>query len=91
MPTENVAVARAQSPQNLHALDGVDVAVQVAHLQADVAQVVGEILGGALGQRGDEHALAQFDTLAAKLDRLRRSAPLSGRTVIFGPAARSGG
>ncbi len=67
---ENVELARAQRAQNLHALDGVDVAVQVAHLEADVAQVIGQILRGALRERGDEHALALLDALAAELDRL---------------------
>ena len=67
---ENVELGGAQAAQDLHALDRIDVAVQVAHLQADVAQVIGQVFRGALGQRGDEHALLLLDALAAELDRL---------------------
>jgi hypothetical protein len=37
-------------------------------LKFEIAQVVREVLGGALGERGDEHALALLDALAAQLD-----------------------
>ena len=67
---QHVELRRPQRAQNLHALDGVDVAVQVAHLQPDIAQVVGKILRRAFGQRGDEHALVLFDALPAKLQRV---------------------
>ena len=50
--------AQAQVAQNLDALQGVNVRVQVVHLDVDLAQIVGQVLGHALGQRGDEHALA---------------------------------
>ena len=67
---QNVEIGGAQAAQNFHALDRVDVAVQIAHLQSDIAQIIGQILGGAFGQGGDEHALLLFDSLAAKLDRV---------------------
>ena len=57
MPTRMSNSAARSRAQNLHPLDRIDVAVQVAHFQADVAQVIGEILRGPLRQGGDEHAL----------------------------------
>ena len=44
--------------------------MQVADLQADILQVVGEVLGGTLGQGGDEHAFPGFHAGAAELDGL---------------------
>ncbi len=67
---ENIEVGRAQSAQDFHALDRVDVAVQITHLQSDIAQIIRQIFGRALGQRGDQNALLLFDALPAKLDRL---------------------
>ena len=67
---EDVELRRAQGAQDFHALDRVDVAVQVAHFQADIAQVIGQVFGGALGERGDEHALLLLHPLAAELDRV---------------------
>ena len=66
---ENVEIRRAQSAQNFHALNGVDVAVQVAHFQSDIAQIIGKIFGRALGQRCHQNALAFFHALTAKLNR----------------------
>jgi hypothetical protein len=68
MPTSTSQSPAAQAAEDFHTLDGVDVAVQVADFEVQIAQVVREILGGAFGERGDEHALALFDALAAKLD-----------------------
>ena len=48
-PDENIEIGGAQSAQNLDALDGVDVAVQIAHLQSDIAQIIGQIFRGAFG------------------------------------------
>ena len=50
---EHVEVGEAQAAQDLHALQRVDVAVQVAHAHTHLAEVVGEVLGHALGERGD--------------------------------------
>ena len=51
---EHVELAEAQPAQGLDALDGVDVAVQVAHPQPLLEQVLGEVLRHLLRQRGDE-------------------------------------
>ena len=42
--------------------------MKVADFKADVAQVVGKVLGGPLRQGGHEHSLAFLDALAAQLD-----------------------
>ena len=39
---------RCPAGQDFHALDGVDVAVEIANFQADIAQIIGEILGSSL-------------------------------------------
>ena len=65
---EDIELGGAQGAQDFDALDGVDVAVEIADFQADVAQVIGEIFGRAFGEGGDEDALVQFDALAAELD-----------------------
>ena len=44
--------------------------MQVAHFQADIAQVIGEIFRGPLRQGGDKDALLAFHPLAAELDRI---------------------
>jgi hypothetical protein len=72
---QHVEGAQAQVAQDLHALHGVDVAVQVAHLHAVVRQVVGQLLGHALGQRGDEHTLVD---LHADADLLQHVVHLRG-------------
>jgi hypothetical protein len=62
---EHITVAFAQAAENLNTLDGVDVAVQVSNFKVEIAQVVGEVLGGALGECSDEHALSPLDALPA--------------------------
>ena len=54
---EHVEFALAQRAQNLDPFDGVNLAVQIADVHADVAQIIGQFLGGALGQRRHQHAL----------------------------------
>jgi hypothetical protein len=61
---QHVEGAQPQVADDLHPLDGVDVRVQVAHLDAVFRQVVGELLGHALGQRGDQHALVLLHAVA---------------------------
>ena len=61
---QHVEGAQAQVADDLDALDGVDVAVEVTHFHAVVVQVIGELLGHPLGQRGDQHALADVDPVA---------------------------
>ena len=53
-PDEHVELAQAQVAQDLYALEGVDVGVQVPDLQALLEQVVGQVLGHFLGEGGDQ-------------------------------------
>ena len=67
---EHVELAEAQGAQDLDALHGVDVGVQVAHPEPLLEQVVGEVLGHLLGQRRDEHAVALGDAVVDVLDEV---------------------
>ncbi len=67
---KNIEVGRAQATQDFHALDRVDIAVQITHLQSHIAQIIRQIFGRALRQRRNENALLFFDPLPAKLNRL---------------------
>ena len=53
MPTSDVELAEAQIAQDVDAVERLDVGVQVADAHAELAVVVGQVLGHALGQRGD--------------------------------------
>ena len=55
---QRVERAEPQVADDLDALDGVDVGVHVAHADALLVQVFGEVLGHALGQHGDQRAVA---------------------------------
>ena len=57
-PHHHVVGSQPQVAQNLHPLDGVNLAVEVVYLDVQFAQIVGQVLGHALGQCGDQHALA---------------------------------
>ena len=67
---ENVEIGRAQAAQNFHALNRVDVAMQIADLQSDIAQVIGEIFRCSFRQRRYQNSLILFHALPAKLDRV---------------------
>ena len=54
---QHIKRAQAQVAQNFHPLHRVDVAVQIAHLDAVVAQIIGELLGHAFGEGGDQNPL----------------------------------
>ena len=58
---EHVELAEAQRPQDLDPLERVDLAVQVPDADAELEEVVGEVLRHLLGERGDEHALVALD------------------------------
>jgi hypothetical protein len=81
---QHVELAAAQIAQDLDALEGVDVAVQVADAHAELGVVLGEILGHALGERGDEHALVRFTRSRMRASRRSSTWPATGRTVISG-------
>ena len=55
---QHVEDAQAQVADDLDALDRVDVGMQVAHPHLVIGQEVGEILGHALGERGDQHPMS---------------------------------
>ena len=55
---QHVEFAQAQVADDFNPLDGVDIRVQIAHLDAVFGQIVGQILGHALGQRRHQHPLA---------------------------------
>jgi hypothetical protein len=90
---EDVEVAFAEGAQDFDTLDGVNLAVEVADVDADVAEVIGELLGGALGQRGDEDAFLPLDALAGFFDEVVNLAsanlpaePQGGRKMELKPA-----
>ena len=55
---QHVEGAEAQVADDLDALDRVDVGMHVAHAHAVLVQIFGQVLGHALGQHGDERAVA---------------------------------
>ena len=44
--------------------------MQITHFQSDIAQIIGQIFGGAFGQCRDKNALILFHALAAKFNRI---------------------
>src|SRR5579884_796305 len=62
--------AQAQVAQDLGALQGLDVRVQVVNLDVQVFQVLGQVLGHLLGQRRHQHALALLHTLTYLADEV---------------------
>ena len=71
---QHVEHAHAQLAQQLDPAQRVDLGVQVAHPDAELEQVVGEVLGHLLGQRGDEDALV---ALGADLDLVHQVVDLA--------------
>ncbi len=59
MPTSTSNSPEPQLAQQLDPAQRVDLGVQVAHPDAQLQQVVGEVLGHLLGQRGDQHPLVR--------------------------------
>ena len=55
---QHVEGAEAQVADDLDALDRVDVGMHVAHPDAVLVQIFGQVLGHALGQHGDQRAIA---------------------------------
>jgi hypothetical protein len=70
MPTSTSNSPEPQLAQQLHAAQRVDLGVQVAHLDAQLEQVVGEVLGHLLGERGDQHPLVALGALADLVDQV---------------------
>ena len=61
---KHVNLALAQIAQNVHAVHRRGVGVHVVHLHTGIEQVVGEVLGHALGERRHQHALVPRGALA---------------------------
>ena len=61
---EDVVLAFAEVAEELDALEGFDFGVHVAAADADLGVVVGEVLGHALGEGGDEDALVDGGAVA---------------------------
>src|SRR3546814_20734548 len=62
--------AQPQVADDLDALQGFHVGMDVAHLEPGLVQVLGEVLGHPLGQRGDQGAIALGGHLAAFADEI---------------------
>ena len=67
---QRVERAEPQVADDLDALQRVDVGVHVAHADALLVQVFGEVLGHALGQHGDQRAVALARHLADLADQI---------------------
>ena len=67
---EDVEHAEAQVAQDRDPLERVDLAVEVLDLDAELLEVVGQVLGHLLGQRRDERPLAALDAPADLLEQV---------------------
>ena len=59
-PDEHVEVALAQTTENLHALDSINIGVQIFNIESSLAQVVAKVFGHTLSQGGGEGTLVRF-------------------------------
>src|SRR5882672_2476605 len=59
-PHQHIHFLVPQRAEDLHPLDRVDVRVDVADVHARLEEILRQVLRHALGQRGDQHALAHF-------------------------------
>ena len=87
---QDVELAQPQIAEDLNALDGVDVGVQVADPQPHLQQVVGQVLGHLLGERRHQHPVAPLGAVAGS--GLIRSSiwPLVGLTITSGSTSPVG-
>ena len=80
---QHVELAHPQLAQQLDPAQGVHLGVQVAHADAELEEVVGEVLGHLLGQRGDEDPLVALGR--SRISCTRSSIwPLVGLTTTSG-------
>ena len=70
IPTRTSKTPEAQVAQDLDPLEGVDLAVEVLDLDAELREVVGEVLGHLLGQGRDERPLAALDPAPDLLEQV---------------------
>src|SRR2546422_6738078 len=67
---QHVELAFAQRAEDFDALNRVNFAVEILDANADLTQIIGELLSGALGERGHQHALFGVGALAALIDEV---------------------
>ena len=67
---QHIELAQPERTEDLDPLDGVDVGVEVPHPKTLLEQVVGEILGHLLGERGDEHPLVLRHPIVDQLHQI---------------------
>ncbi|MFM1943705.1 MAG: hypothetical protein RI897_2687 [Verrucomicrobiota bacterium] len=67
---EDIELSLSEGAEDFDTFDGVDFAMQVADVDAEVAEVVGEFFGGAFGEGGDEDSFVFIDVLADGLDEV---------------------
>ncbi len=87
---QRVERAEAEVADDLDALDGVDIAVHVAHANALLVQIFGEVFRHAFGQHGDQRAIAGLrggaDLADEIVDLRARGADVDGRIDQAGRA-----
>ena len=88
---QHVVLAQPQITDQLGALHGLNVAVQIAHPDAQISQVFGQAFGHALGQRGHQHPLALFDGLVNLAHQIIHLTRGGAQQQSAGPAAPWGG
>ena len=85
----DVVDAGAQVVQDLDALEGDHLGVEVVDVEPRLAEVLGEVLGHPLGEGGDQGAFAALDAPAGMA--IRSSIwPLVGRTMTSGSTSPVG-
>src|SRR5271163_4222290 len=67
---QHVELTLAQAADYFDALDRLDIRMQVAHADAEVVVVVGQILGHLLVQAGHQHSLVDGDALVNLLEQI---------------------
>ena len=81
---QHVEGAEAEVADDLDALQRVDVGVHVAHAHALLVQVFGEVLGHALGEHGDQGAVAGLRAVSRISPSTSSTWVLAGRTSTGG-------
>lgn len=67
-PDKNVDFTRAETAQDFHTFDSIDVCVDVGNAETNALEILGEVFRRFLGQRGDENTFALSDAILAELD-----------------------
>ena len=75
MPDQHIESAEAEVANNLDPLQRLHVGMHVADAHAVLVQIFGQVLGHALGQRGDERAIASLRHLAHFAQKVVHLAP----------------